>query len=224
MLKILIADDEATIREIVALYLRKEGFTVFTAADGDAALEIETTQQPDLLLLDIMLPKHSGLELCELITRNVPRIFLTAMSTENDKIHGFSLGADDYITKPFSPRELVARVKAVLRRTGRMTEGMKIALPGLSVDTAAQSVIIDALVQQLTPKEFELLMLFIHNPNRIFSRQQLLTNIWGYDFAGDERTVDTAIKRLRHKLSSAPYHYIHTVRGQGYRFEAQKKC
>lgn len=224
MIKILIADDEATIREIVSLYLRKEGYDVYTAADGEAALEIETSQQPDLLLLDIMLPKHSGLELCEMIKRSVPRIFLTALSTENDKITGFALGADDYITKPFSPRELVARVKAVLRRAGKLAESSEIKLPGLILNTETQTVTIESAVQQLTPTEFELLKLFIHNPNRIFSRQQLLTNVWGYDYDGDQRTVDTAIKRLRHKLSSAACNYIHTVRGQGYRFEVQQKC
>jgi len=224
MLKILVADDEATIREIVCLYLKKAGFQVFAAADGEAALQIETTKQPDLLLLDIMLPKYSGIELCQMITRDVPRIFLTAMSTENDKINGFSLGADDYITKPFSPRELVARVKAVLRRAGRLTEKSAISLPGMTLHIATQSVEIGDSVQPLTPKEFELLQLFLYSGGRLFSRQQILMNIWGYDYEGDERTVDTAIKRLRQKLAAADYTYIHTVRGSGYRFEAVKKC
>jgi DNA-binding response OmpR family regulator len=224
LMKILIADDEATIREIVALYLEKEGFTVFTAKDGDEAMEIECEERPDLLLLDIMLPKLSGLEICQSIERNVPKIFLTAKSAENDKIIGFSLGADDYITKPFSPRELVARVKAVLKRSGLLTAiTPTISVEGLIVNNTDKTITINDQLVSLSPKEFELLTFFIRNPKNTFSREQLLTNVWGYDFDGDDRTVDATIKRLRQKLSIAEFQYIHTTRGFGYRFEVSQR-
>lgn len=223
-MKILIADDEATIREIVALYLEKEGFTVFTAKNGDEAMEIECEERPDLLLLDIMLPKISGLEICQSIERNVPKIFLTAKSAENDKIIGFSLGADDYITKPFSPRELVARVKAVLKRSGLLSAiTPTISVEGLIVNNTNKTITINEQLVSLSPKEFELLTFFIRNPKNTFSREQLLTNVWGYDFDGDDRTVDATIKRLRQKLNIAEFQYIHTTRGFGYRFEVSKK-
>ncbi|MBP2633118.1 MAG: two component transcriptional regulator, winged helix family [Firmicutes bacterium] len=223
-MKILIADDEATIREIVALYLEKEGFTVFTAKDGDEAMEIECEERPDLLLLDIMLPKLSGLEICQSIERNVPKIFLTAKSAENDKIIGFSLGADDYITKPFSPRELVARVKAVLKRSGLLAAiTPTISVEGLIVNNTDKTITINDQLVSLSPKEFELLTFFIRNPKNTFSREQLLTNVWGYDFDGDDRTVDATIKRLRQKLNIAEFQYIHTTRGFGYRFEVSPR-
>lgn len=223
-MKILIADDEATIREVVALYLEKEGFTVFTAADGDEAMDIETKIRPDLLILDIMLPKMSGLEICRTVTRSVPKIFLTAKTAENDKITGFTLGADDYITKPFSPRELVARVKAVMRRSGLLTDATTTKqIDGLIIHFADKTLIIKDTPISLSPKEFELLTFFIHHPKITFSREQLLTNVWSYDYDGDERSVDASIKRLRQKLSPADYHYIHTARGFGYRFEAVPK-
>jgi len=223
-MKILIADDEATIREIVALYLEKEGFTVFTAKDGDEAMEIECEERPDLLLLDIMLPKLSGLEICQSIERNVPKIFLTAKSAENDKIIGFSLGADDYITKPFSPRELVARVKAVLKRSGLLSAlTPTISVEGLVVNNTDKTITIKEQLVSLSPKEFDLLTFFIRNPKNTFSREQLLTNVWGYDFDGDDRTVDATIKRLRQKLNISEFQYIQTTRGFGYRFEVSPK-
>lgn len=220
-MKILIADDEATIREIVALYLEKEGFYVFVAADGEEAMQIEMKESPDLLLLDIMLPKMSGLELCQSIERNVPIIFITARSAENDKIAGFSLGADDYITKPFSPRELVARVKAVLRRSGLLSNDLHVfQADGLTVNPNDRTATTSHHTTSLTPKEFELLHFLMRHPKQTFSREQLLNNIWGYDFDGDDRTVDATIKRLRQKLAQPDYCYIHTMRGLGYRFEA----
>ncbi|WP_110953585.1 response regulator [Anaerosinus massiliensis] len=223
-MKILIADDEATIREIVALYLEKEGFTVLTAKDGDEALDLECEERPDLLLLDIMLPKISGLELCQTIQRNVPKIFLTAKSAENDKIIGFSLGADDYITKPFSPRELVARVKAVLKRSGALPiMDLTTDIKGMIINHTDKAITIQDQIISLSPKEFELLNFFIRNPKHTFSREQLLTNVWGYDYDGDARTVDATVKRLRQKLNLSEFHYIHTARGFGYRFEVVKK-
>ncbi|MCE5287234.1 MAG: response regulator transcription factor [Pelosinus sp.] len=221
-IKILIADDEPSICEVVQLYLEKEGFTVFTAADGEAALNIEADKRPDLLLLDVMLPKMSGWDICRSIERQVPVIFLTAKSTENDKMTGFTLGADDYITKPFSPRELVARVKAVLRRSGLLQSGQAITFPGLVISPAAQSVELDGQLVALSPKEYELIFFLARHPRTAFSREQLLTNIWGYDFEGDDRTVDATIKRIRQKINNQNYTYIHTVWGIGYKFEAVK--
>lgn len=222
-MKILVADDEDTIREIVTLYLQKEGFTVYAAADGEEAMDIETTMRPDLLLLDIMLPKITGLEICRSIERKVPVIFLTAKTAENDKMIGFSLGADDYITKPFSPREVVARVKAVLRRSGFTDNGDLLEAEGLLVNDADKTVRIAESTLTLPPKEFELLLFFMRHPKQTFSREQLLNNVWGYDFEGDDRTVDATIKRLRQKLAHPQYVYIHTLRGFGYRFEVTKK-
>ena len=221
-MKILIADDEESIIEVVKIYLEKEGYSVLTALDGDTALELEIAEKPDLLILDIMLPKMSGLELYRAIEREVPVIFLTAKTSEEDKIAGFALGADDYITKPFSPRELIARVKAVMRRSNLAgTDGI-ISVDGMSIDLNNKNVkIADALVT-LTPKEFELLYFLLKHPKQTFSREKLLTNIWGYDFEGDERTVDATIKRLRQKLLHPHYHYIQTSRGFGYKFEVLK--
>lgn len=222
-IKILIADDEPSICEVVALYLQREGYNVYTAEDGEKALDIETTIQPDLLILDIMLPKLSGWEICRALTREVPVIFLTAKSAETDKITGFSLGADDYITKPFSPRELVARVKAVLRRSGLLSEAANtLTYPGLTINPQAQSVECNGKPVTLSPKEFELLIFLARHQKVVFSREQLLTNVWGYDFDGDDRTVDATIKRLRQKLTDKDNVYIHTVWGVGYKFEVTK--
>lgn len=219
-IKILIVEDEASIREIVRLYLEKEGFTVYEAADGQAALHSDLTHQPDLIILDIMLPKLSGWDVCRELPRQVPVIFLTAKNEEPDKITGFNLGADDYITKPFSPRELVARVKAVLRRSGRLAEaGDILTFPGLVINPARLTVTAGGKEQVLTPKEFELLLFLARHPKIVFSREQLLINVWGYDFEGDERTVDATIKRIRKKIDHDPYTYIQTVWGMGYKFE-----
>lgn len=221
-MKILIADDEESIIEVVKIYLEKEGYSVLTALDGDTALELEIAEKPDLLILDIMLPKMSGLELCRAIEREVPVIFLTAKTSEEDKIAGFALGADDYITKPFSPRELIARVKAVMRRSNLAgTDGI-ISVDGMSIDLNNKNVKIADVLVTLTPKEFELLYFLLKHPKQTFSREKLLTNIWGYDFEGDERTVDATIKRLRQKLLHPHYHYIQTSRGFGYKFEVLK--
>jgi two-component system response regulator ResD len=223
-IKILIADDEAAICEVVKLYLEQEGFIVYTAEDGDQALAIETKERPDLLILDVMLPKLSGWELCQTITRPVPVIFLTAKSAEVDKITGFSLGADDYITKPFSPRELVARIKAVLRRSGLLQQsGTLLTFDELSINAEAQRVECNGEVAPLSPNEFDLLLFLARHPDLLFSREQLLTNVWGYDFDGDDRTVDATIKRLRQKLNNANYTYIHTIWGRGYKFEVVAK-
>ena len=223
-IKILVADDEASIREVVQLYLEREGFEVRTAADGDAALDLEEKFQPHLLILDIMLPKHTGWEICRALPRRVPVIFLTAKSTEADKITGFSLGADDYVTKPFSPRELVARVKAVLRRSGVMlAEGEVMTFGGLAINPATQSVTKGGQAISLSPKEFDLLLFLARHPRMVFTREQLLTNVWGYGFEGDNRTVDATVKRLRQKIADKANSYVHTVWGTGYKFEVTGK-
>lgn len=219
MIKILIADDEPSIVEVVKLYLTHEKFEVFTAYDGITALKIEETYKPDLLILDIMLPGCSGLEICETITRDVPVIFLTAKTSEQDKITGFSLGADDYITKPFSPKELLARVKAVLRRSNLTYAEAFLEFPGLTVNPTSHVVQCEGEVIALSPKEYELLLFLIRHSSQVFERDQLLLNVWGYDFDGDDRTVDATVKRLRHKLTGQASGYIHTVWGKGYKFE-----
>ncbi|MDF2572806.1 MAG: srrA 4, partial [Sporomusa sp.] len=189
MVKILIADDEQDIRDIVTWYLSREGFEVFAAADGHAAVDIETTYLPDLLILDVMMPGLSGWEVAKAVQRNAPIIFLTALNAENDKINGFKLGADDYIAKPFSPRELVARVYAVLRRTGKLPlPGDSLQFPPLSLEPGTQRVMVNAQAVELSAKEFELLYFLLRHPHTIFTRENLLVNLWGYDFDGDERT------------------------------------
>ena len=219
-IKILVADDEPNIREVVELYLKKEGFEVYAAADGQQAIDMEEAERPDLLILDVMLPKLTGWEIYRSLTRSIPVIFLTAKGTEADKMTGFSLGADDYVTKPFSPKELVARVKAVLRRSGLLFEGSQsIVFPGLELHPGAQAVECAGNSPSLSPKEYDLLLFLARHPKQVFSRDQLLVNIWGYDFAGDDRTVDATIKRLRQKLENQRYDYIHTVWGKGYKFE-----
>jgi two-component system response regulator ResD len=223
-MKILVADDEPSILEVVTLYLKNEGFTVLAASDGEQALALEISERPDLLILDIMLPKVSGWDICRSIERSVPVIFLTAKIAEADKMTGFSLGADDYITKPFSPRELVARVKAVLRRSGLLIEaGTALKFPGLVIYTVQQTIELNGQSSSLPPKEFELLLFLARHPKVVFSREQLLTNVWGYDFNGDDRTVDATVKRLRQKINCDAYAYIHTVWGTGYKFEVIKK-
>ncbi len=222
MVKILIADDEQDIRDIVTWYLSREGFEVFAAADGHAAMDIETTYLPDLLILDVMMPGLSGWEVAKAVQRNTPIIFLTALNTENDKINGFKLGADDYIAKPFSPRELVARVYAVLRRTGNLPlPGDSLQFPPLSLEPGTQRVMVNEQTVELSAKEFELLHFLLRHPHTIFTRENLLVNLWGYDFAGDERTVDTTIKRIRRKLGIAG-DFIKTVRGSGYKFGVEQ--
>lgn len=223
-IKILLADDEATIVEVIQLYLEREGFKVFTAFDGQTALAIEEEHRPDLLILDVMLPKRTGWEICAAVERKVPVIFLTAKSAEADKLTGFSLGADDYITKPFSPREVIARVKAVLRRSGLLVEaGACLEFPNLIIDLASQTVASGGTINQLSPKEFELLTFLARHAKLAFSREQLLINVWGYDFDGADRTVDATIKRLRQKIDNPKYCYIHTVWGVGYKFEVTAK-
>lgn len=223
--KILVVDDERPIAEILKYNLEKEGYEVILAYDGEEALARLEQDHPDLILLDIMLPKKDGFTVCREIRahqKEVPIIMLTARETEVDKVLGLELGADDYVTKPFSAREVLARVKAILRRTRTPGADIKNQLRcgDLIVDLDAVQAFNRGRPVELTPKEFSLLSVLIQRPGHVFNRQQLLNQVWGYDFFGDERTVDVTIRRLREKLEMNPAEpeYIHTKRGVGYYF------
>lgn len=225
-LRVLVVDDEEKIRQIIGIYLTNEGYQVGEAVDGEKALYKFRTEDWDLIVLDVMLPKLDGVAVCREIRKvsKVPIIMLTAKNDEVDRILGLEFGADDYMGKPFSPRELVARIKAVLRRTGpdEKQEGHLLKYPGLSIDLISRGVVVQGKSITLTPKEFELLALLARNAGRSFSREQLLEDVWGFDYYGDVRTVDTHINRLRDKLrvDGAPS-YIKTVWGVGYKFEVE---
>ncbi|MBS3898200.1 MAG: response regulator transcription factor [Dethiobacter sp.] len=220
--KILVVDDEKPIAEILRYNLEQEGFTVIVTYDGEQAVRQTKMQQPDLILLDIMLPKLDGFAACREIRRisNVPVIMLTAKDTELDKVLGLELGADDYVTKPFSAREVVARVKAQLRRnqSKELVAAELIFCHDLQVDTGRMEVLKAGRVIDLTYREYLLLVYLMDNAGYVISREKLLSEVWGYDFYGDERTVDVAIRRLREKIEEDPSQprYIRTRRGAGY--------
>jgi two-component system alkaline phosphatase synthesis response regulator PhoP len=220
---ILLVDDERSILHSVGAYLEQEGYTVRTAVNGRAALKEAATFHPDLVVLDIMLPELDGLEVLRQLrqTSDVYVIMLTAKADETDKIIGLSMGADDYVTKPFSPRELVARVKAALRRLSGTQDRSEIAFARLRIDTAAHLAWKDGQVVDLTPIEWTLLHKLMQNHGRALSRDQLIEQVWGYDYYGDERVVDVHIGRLRKKIEDDPTDptLIATVWGAGYRFE-----
>ncbi len=225
MAKILIIDDEPNIREVVGLYLRRDGHTIVHAADGEEALKLYRSEEPDLVVLDLMLPKVSGIEVCRRIQaeRSVPLIMLTARGEEEDRIVGLGLGADDYVTKPFSPRELAARVEAVLRRTGETkgSENGKVLVFGeLRIDENRREVSVGGEPVGLTAREFDLLYHLASHHRRVFTRDQLMETVWGYDFSADTSTVTVHVRRLREKLEPDPAHpeYLQTVWGVGYKF------
>ncbi len=222
---ILVVDDEPSIVEVVSLYLRREGFNVLTAGDGDAALTAAREHLPDLIVLDIMLPKRSGLEITRTLRmeRPVPIILLTARSDEADRIVGLELGADDYVVKPFSPREVVARVKAVLRRTGRDEADVgerPLTLGSMKVVPSERVVSIDGNSVDLTAKEFDLLYFLASHPRQVFTRDQLLDRVWGTEYIADESTVTVHVRRLREKIERDPSNpeFVVTVWGVGYKF------
>ncbi|MFZ5640505.1 MAG: response regulator [Bacillota bacterium] len=229
--KILVVDDEHHIVELVKFNLDKEGYQVETAFDGRNALIAVENRRPDLIILDVMLPELDGFEVCRTLQKNpdtcdIPIIMLTARVEEIDKVLGLELGADDYITKPFSPRELVARVKARLRRTAKNAETKKdagevIKINGLVIDPDKYAVYLEDVKLDLTPKEFELLRMLAQNRGRVLTRDYLLEKIWGYDYAGDTRTVDVHIRHIRQKIESQPgdFQCIETIRGVGYKFK-----
>ena len=217
--KILIVDDEVRMRKIVSDFLLREGYQIFEAGDGEEALVQFAEQQPDLLILDVMMPRMDGWQVCREIRKksNVPIIMVTARSEEIDELTGFDLGADEYIAKPFSPRILVARVNALLRRAfGNAEENRTYGL--LRINRAARDVQVQGRIVELTYKEFELLCYLIDNAGVALTRGQILNRVWDYDYYGDERTVDTHVKTLRNKLGAAA-DYIRTMRGIGYKFE-----
>ncbi len=218
IIKILVVDDEVLIREVIKEYLLLEGYEVDEAGDGGLAVDLAKQYDYDLIIMDIMMPKKDGYQACKEIRqiKNTPFIMLSARGEEYDKLIGFDLGIDDYVTKPFSPKELVARVKAVLKRANNEESIMR--FDGLVIDDKAHDVFVDEKKINLTPKEYDLLKYLVANKNIALSREQLLTNIWGYDFFGDDRTIDTHIKTLRNNLGDYRK-YIVTVRGMGYKFE-----
>lgn len=224
MIKILVVDDDKRIAELISLYLRKEGFETKEVYNGREAVEVFPQYAPFLVLLDIMLPEKDGYQVCREIRQQstVPIIMLTAKGDTFDKVLGLELGADDYIVKPFEPKELVARVKAVLRRyesNKPSPQTRAIVLPNLSIDPDKLTVIYHGQTLDLPPKEFELLYHLASHPSYPFSREQLLMACWGYEFAGDTRTVDVHIKRLREKMKKPDTWTIKTVWGTGYKFE-----
>ncbi len=230
MQSVLVVDDEPRIVEVVQKYLAREGFQVATARDGEAALATFSAHNPDLIVLDLMLPKVDGLEVFRRLRAksSVPVIMLTAKGEETDRIVGLELGADDYITKPFSPRELVARVKAVLRRASAGsildTGERPITRGDLRIDPRARSVEAQGKAVELTSKEFDLLWFLASHPGQVFTRTQLLDHVWGYEFYGDASTVTVHVRRVREKIEpdAADPRYITTVWGVGYKFEKEQ--
>jgi len=218
--RILVAEDEERLRKIVKKYLVNEGYTVLEAENGEEAVETLEYEDIDLIIMDVMMPVMDGWLALKTIrkTSKVPVMMLTARTDEEDTVFGFELGADDYVAKPFRARELVARVKALLHRSGKVAATDKIMMGDLSIDVMAMRVTVGQEDIILSPKEYEMLIYFINNSNQALSREQILNRIWGYDFEGDDRTVDTVIKRLRKKLLHEGDR-INTVRGVGYRFE-----
>ena len=222
---ILIADDDPVVHESLGLYLSSEGYEHQSAYDGQQALEMVESLHPDLVVLDLMMPKMSGTDVCRTIrqTSSLPIIMLTAKGEEIDRILGLELGADDYIVKPFSPREVLARIKAVLRRFSEKTseeDSSIIRLPQLEISLENYQVKVAGKVIPCTPKEVEILHMLTSNVGQVFSREQILSRVWGYDYFGDTRTVDAHIKRIRQKLpqENVPW-ALKTVYGVGYRFE-----
>jgi len=224
--KVLVVDDEPNIREVVSLYLRRDGHAVVSAGDGDEALRLYQQTQPDLVVLDLMLPGLSGLEVCRRLqaSQRVPLIMLTAKGEEEDRIVGLGVGADDYVVKPFSPRELAARVEAVLRRvneTQTVSEAEKVLVfDELEIDPNTREVTVRGEPVALTAREFDLLYHLASQPKRVFTRDQLMEAVWGYTFAAETSTVTVHMRRLREKIESDPTQprYLHTVWGVGYRF------
>ena len=224
--KILIVDDEENICELVRLYIEKDGFDSVIANDGGEAVAKFNTEKPDLILLDIMLPVKDGWQVCREIRSqsNVPIIMLTAKGETFDKVLGLELGADDYVVKPFEPKELIARIRAVLRRSAAVvqdnTSDDELRFDGLRINQSTYEVYIDDKKVEMPPKEFELLYFLAKNTNKVFTRDQLLDEIWGYEFFGDSRTVDVHIKRIREKLDGDDRAWaLKTVWGVGYKFE-----
>jgi DNA-binding response OmpR family regulator len=225
MATVLVVDDEPIVREVVVRYLERDGHNAVEAADADSARAALDRHAPSLVVLDLMLPGADGLELCREIRArsDLPVIMLTARADEADRIVGLELGADDYVTKPFSPRELTARVRTVLRRAAPAPEnGTRLVFDELEIDSATREVLVGGAAVRLTAKEFDLLRFLARHPRRVFSRQQLMDGVWGYEAAYETGTVTVHVRRLREKLERDPAHprWIETVWGVGYRFRS----
>lgn len=225
-IKVLVVDDDTNISELLRLYLEKDGFSVITCEDGKKAIALHNSENPDIILLDIMLPGFDGWQVCREIrkTSDVPIIMVTAKSETFDKILGLELGADDYVSKPFDAKEVIARIKAVLRRTGGSEKNNtdEVRFDKLSINIANYEMIVDGKPVDTPPKELELVYHLASNPNRVFTRDQLLDEVWGFDYYGDSRTVDVHVKRIREKLEGVSDAWsLKTVWGVGYKFEVK---
>ena len=219
-IKILVADDESRMRKLVRDFLVKNGYEVLEAGDGEAALDLFYQEKElALMILDVMMPKMNGWEVCKEVRESskIPIIMLTAKSDESDELMGFELGVDEYISKPFSPKILVARVEAILRRSNKLQEHEAVQAGGIVIDKAAHLVTIDGKSVELSFKEFELLTYFMENQGIAMSREKILNSVWNYDYFGDARTIDTHVKKLRAKLGDKG-EYIKTIWGMGYKF------
>lgn len=225
--KILIADDDRNICELLKIYLEKEGCNVVLAGDGEEALSKFETEEPDIILLDVMMPRLDGWQVCRELRKksDCPIIMITAKGETFDKVLGLELGADDYVVKPFEPKEIVARVKAVLRRTGKANaenDKKEVSFDKLTVNMTKYELKVDGKVIDTPPKELELLFHLASNPNRVYTRDQLLDEVWGFEYYGDSRTVDVHVKRLREKLEGVSEKWsLKTVWGVGYKFETK---
>lgn len=222
-IKILVVDDESRMRKLVRDFLEREGFQVLEAGDGMEAMELFYEEKDiALIILDVMMPKMDGWQVCREIRQSskVPIIMLTARSEERDELQGFEMGVDEYISKPFSPKILVARVAAILRRSRAMDAGETVDAGGIVIDKAAHQVQVEGVEVELSYKEFELLAYFIENQGIALSREKILNNVWNYDYFGDARTIDTHVKKLRSKLGEKGS-YIKTIWGMGYKFEVE---
>lgn len=223
--KILVIDDDKKTEEIIKDYFQNDGFTIITASKGQEGITKARDEKPDLVILDIILPGIDGWEVCKKIRKNsrVPIIILSSKKSDSTKIKGFKLGADDYVVKPFNPEELLVRAKAILNRVSiknkKIENGQLKKFPHLIINNKEKKVKIDERIIDLTPKEFDLLWTLSSNPKKVFSREKLVKKVWGYDYFGDIRTVDTHIKSLRKKLGEKVGDYIKTVWGVGYKFE-----
>ena len=221
-IKVLVVDDESRMRKLVKDFLQREGYSVLEAGDGMEAMDIFYEQKIDLVILDVMMPRMDGWQTCREIRRDstVPIIMLTARSEERDELQGFELGVDEYISKPFSPKILVARVGALLKRIYGTDAEEKMEAGGIELDKAAHQVQVDGKSIDLSYKEFELLTYFLENQGIALSREKILNNVWNYDYFGDARTIDTHVKKLRNKLGDKG-NYIKTIWGMGYKFEVE---
>lgn len=223
-IKILVVDDESRMRKLVRDFLVKKGYDVVEAGDGEEALDkFYADKEISLIILDVMMPKMNGFEVCREIREHskVPIIMLTAKGGENDELNGFELGVDEYISKPFSPKILVARVEAILRRTNQTDEAQTLTAGAITIDQSARIVTIDGKPVELSYKEFELLTYFMENAGIALSREKILNSVWNYDYFGDARTIDTHVKKLRSKMGRHG-DYIKTIWGMGYKFEVNE--